>query len=376
MTRHIKLALLAVAVVALVTSAHAVGNYNTVNGDLIVGFSDETHNDVVYDLGPESAITNGETWKFGSTGLNIMGSSVLANTYWGVIGDTLSSNFVWLTTDGSFTPDTFSGHGEVNSINSATVQIYDNMSGTGVGNYCSISPSAPPVGNSWYLSTINLTPPTPYAAVYDDPNMFGAGSAPFYGVLGLNANPVQLGSFTLAANFVLTYNTNSTSSTPAAPVASFSGSPTNLFVSQSVVFTNTSANTFTNSIWSFGDGNMATNTTGANVTNKYNVAGTFTVSLAVSGTGGANLATSNNYVVVKPVPAIGNPMLLSGTGFVFSGTNGVAGAQYRIVSTNSLTVPLANWPTVFTGTFKPDGSYNYTNSPATNSARFFRLVSP
>jgi hypothetical protein len=373
MTRHIKLALLAVAVAAVVTSTKAA-NYT---GDLIIGFSDETHNDVVYDLGPESAITNGETWKLGSTGLNIMGNLVLANTYWGVIGDSSSSKFVWLTTDGSFIPDTFSSPGEVVSITLATQNIYNNMPGTGAGNYCSIPPSAPPTGNSWYLSTVEMppSPPTPYAGVYDDPNMFGAGSAPFYGVLGLNTDPVQLGSFTLAANFVLTYNTNSVASPPPSPVASFSGTPTNLFVGQSVTFINTSANTFTNSIWSFNDGNAATNTTGANVTNTYATAGIYTVNLTVAGLGGSDLATSNNYIVVKPKPVLGKPVL-TGTNFIFSGTNCVPGAQYRIVTSTNVALALASWTPVATNLFATDGSYNYTNSPATNQARFFRLVSP
>jgi PKD repeat protein len=271
----------------------------------------------------------------------------------------------------------------INNIENPTETIYQNSqnisgnSTVGAGYYFYIAPGNPDDSQwiSWNTETVNPVLTGAYALTYEDPNAFGATNGFFYGLQGYNTDPVQLGSFTLAANFVLTYNTNSASSTPPAPVASFSGTPTNLFVGQSVAFINTSANTFTNSIWSFGDGNAATNTTGANVTNTYATAGIFMVSLTVSGTGGSNLATSNNYIVVKPVPVVGKPGL-SGTNFVFSGTNGVPGAQYRIVSTNNLTVALSNWPTVFTGTFNPDGSYNYTNSPATNTARFFRLVSP
>ena len=36
----------------------------------------------------------------------------------------------------------------------------------------------------------------------------------------------------------------------------------------------------------------------------------------------------------------------------------------------------ASWTPLFTGVFAADGSYNYTNSSATNAAGFFRLVSP
>jgi hypothetical protein len=375
MTRQFKLALLATVVAAVVTSARAQASYNS---DLIVGFSDGTHNDVVYDLGPESTITNGETWKLGSTGLNIMGNMTLTITYWGVIGDNETTHSVWTTTDGSFTPRDVTGHGDlIDNIEDPTESIYANMSAAGVGNYFTIAPANAdnPQWPSWNEETVNPFLGESYGDAYEDPNALGATNDFFYGLQGYDTDPVLLGSFTLAANFVLTYNTNSVSSPPPSPVASFSGTPTNLFVTQSVAFTNTSANSFTNSVWSFGDGNMATNTTGANVTNTYATAGTYTVSLTVSGTGGSNMATSNNYVVVKPIPGIGKPVL-SLTNFIFSGTNGVPGVQYRIVSTNNLTVALSNWPTVFTGTFHSDGSYNYTNSPATNTARFFRLVSP
>lgn len=375
MIKRFKLVLMVVVVRAVVATAQAgVTPYPA--GDLLIGFTDGQHFDVVYDLGKASALTDGETWKFGSSGLNLTTNYNLSTVQWGVIGDNRPSGFVWTTTGGS-TPG--SVYSLVFGLDTVMRTIYETMNSPGgVGEYETFTPTDP---DGWNQETINGIGPNQYIDVYENPNVIGEVSASFYYLTDSeqtgngDTTPALLGTFTLASTGVVTYNTNTVVSTPA-PVASFSGSPTNLFVSQSVVFTNTSANTFTNSIWSFGDGNMATNTTGANVTNKYNVAGTFTVSLTVSGTGGANMATSNNYVVVKPVPAIGNPMLLFGTNFVFSGTNGVAGAQYRIVSTNNLTVPLSNWPTVFTGTFKPDGSYNYTNSPATNSARFFRLVSP
>jgi hypothetical protein len=79
--------------------------------------------------------------------------------------------------------------------------------------------------------------------------------------------------------------------------------------------------------------------------------------------------------VVKPVPVVGKPWL-SGTNFIFNGTNGVPGAQYRIVTSTNVAQALAGWTPVATNVFAADGSYNYTNSPATNTARFFRLVSP
>jgi hypothetical protein len=167
--------------------------------------------------------------------------------------------------------------------------------------------------------------------------------------------------------------------TPPAPQSSFSGTPTNIFVTQSVTFTNTSTGSFTNSDWSFGDGSVTTNS-GASVSNDvshaYNTPGTYTASLTVQGAGGSSLATSNNYIVVKPQTVLGKPVIAGGTNFVFSGTNGPAGAPYSILTSTNVAQLLANWTPLATNNFNSDGSYSYTNTAATNKASFFRLKSP
>ena len=131
------------------------------------------------------------------------------------------------------------------------------------------------------------------------------------------------GSYTVILSAIGLGTTNSLTNTAyivvsnPPPVAGFSGTPTNLFVTQAVVFTNTSTGSYTNSAWSFGDGNAATNTTGANVTNTYAAAGSYTVQLIVSGTGGANTNTQGGYLVVRPRPGLGRPVVAGGTNFVF-----------------------------------------------------------
>jgi PKD repeat protein len=163
--------------------------------------------------------------------------------------------------------------------------------------------------------------------------------------------------------------------TNAAPVAGFSGTPTNIFVTQSVVFTNTSTGSITNWAWYFGDGNSVTNTSSSNVTNIYATAGTYTVSLTVKGAGGSNTNTQANYIVVKPGPVFGKPVL-SGSGLILSGVNEPAGQQYRILTSTNVALPLTNWTPVLTNIFASDGSYGYTNLTATNKAAFFILASP
>jgi len=68
--------------------------------------------------------------------------------------------------------------------------------------------------------------------------------------------------------------------------------------------------------------------------------------------------------------------VLSGSNLVLSGAGGISGIQYHILSTTNLTLPLASWIPVWTNVFAPDGNYSYTNSPLTNAATFFRLVTP
>jgi hypothetical protein len=74
-------------------------------------------------------------------------------------------------------------------------------------------------------------------------------------------------------------------------------------------------------------------------------------------------------------PTIGG-VTVAGGKLVFSGANGTAGQQYRILTATSVAVPLAGWTPVWTNVFAADGSYSYTNTLGTNAAGFFLLVSP
>jgi autotransporter-associated beta strand protein len=160
-----------------------------------------------------------------------------------------------------------------------------------------------------------------------------------------------------------------------APVAGFSGTPTNLFVTQTVTFADASTGSITNWVWSFGDGQGVTNTTSASVPHAYAAAGSYTVSLVVNGAGGSGTNTLANYVVVKAKTALGG-VTLSGGKLVFSGTNGPAGAPYRIMTATNVALPLASWTPVWTNVFAADGSYSYTNTLGTSASSFFLLVSP
>lgn len=86
---------------------------------------------------------------------------------------------------------------------------------------------------------------------------------------------------------------------PAIPVAAFGGSPLSGYPPLSVDFTDLSSGLIDSWDWTFGDGNTST---AENPTNIYSAPGTYTVSLTVTGAGGADTETIINYVEVVPIP--------------------------------------------------------------------------
>jgi hypothetical protein len=74
--------------------------------------------------------------------------------------------------------------------------------------------------------------------------------------------------------------------------------------------------------------------------------------------------------VISSAANVGGNLTLSGTG-------GLAGATYYVVSTNNLTIPLASWPRIATNTFAAGGTF--TNTFAISSAaaqNFFTILAP
>jgi len=87
---------------------------------------------------------------------------------------------------------------------------------------------------------------------------------------------------------------------PPAPVANFSGSPTSGTAPLNVNFTDLSTGSITSWSWDFGD--LGTSTA-QNPSHSYAAAGTYTVSLTVTGPGGSDGETKTNYITVNPCVA-------------------------------------------------------------------------
>jgi alpha-galactosidase len=99
---------------------------------------------------------------------------------------------------------------------------------------------------------------------------------------------------------------------------------------------------------------------------------------------GINLAWNTNTlssgvlsVVASPTPS---PQIvttaMNGNDFVFSGTNGVAGWPYWVLTTTNITLPITNWSLVYTGAFDASGNFIYTNPAGSNAQLFYLLELP
>jgi hypothetical protein len=74
-----------------------------------------------------------------------------------------------------------------------------------------------------------------------------------------------------------------------------------------------------------------------------------------------------------PQPRIGG-FFFNGSSFVLSGSNGVAGWTYQLLTSTNLSQPLASWTIVSTNVFDAAGNFIVTNQPAADAPQRFYLL--
>ena len=116
----------------------------------------------------------------------------------------------------------------------------------------------------------------------------------------------------------------------------------------------------------------------ASYTNTTLSAGAHTISAEFRGD--ANYAPSTNSlsqtVNAATPPGIGG-IFVSGTNLVILGSNGTAGANYYVLNTTNLLLPMTNWSIISTSQFGAGGSVNFTSPLDPNSLQlFYRLRLP
>lgn len=125
--------------------------------------------------------------------------------------------------------------------------------------------------------------------------------------------------FTLLSAFLL-----ASTAAAQAPTAQFAGAPANGVAPHTVFFTDLSTGTVTSHSWSFGDGNTSTL---EDPTHVYAAAGSFTVTLTVTGPGGSDDETKVGYITVNAPPPVAD----------FTGTPLTGSAPLTVSFTNAST---------------------------------------
>jgi hypothetical protein len=213
-------ALIAHGLMAGVTAVQAQATYPT--GELIIGFTVGSGNDTVYDLGQVSSLANGETWNLGFL---LTGYGNFSSLSWGVIGSGQaigSPRTNWTSTAVGVVPPPITGSSKFNAMINCVTTIYNNnFTNAGAGNWGVVPATA---STSWNVETTpNATLSTDYINEYENPNVGGVNSLTLSQVINNGSTPTILGTFSLAANGVVTFSVP-TSSPPVINSATLSGS--------------------------------------------------------------------------------------------------------------------------------------------------------
>jgi PKD repeat protein len=145
----------------------------------------------------------------------------------------------------------------------------------------SISPAGTTTVISGGSQTYTITPSSGYQVSTVKVDGVSVGPVTSYTFSNVTAN------HTIAVSF----------KTASAPTANFSATPLTGTAPLTVAFTDTSTGTVTGYSWNFGDG--TTPSTAQSPSHQYSTAGSYTVSLTVTGPAGTNTKTQSNYITVN-----------------------------------------------------------------------------
>jgi autotransporter-associated beta strand protein len=228
--------------------------------------------------------------------------------------------------------------------------------------------------NTTWLSSTNA--PTTYGTLVNNGGMLAPGDAGTPGKTIITGNyavsnnaaklAIDLGGVTQASAFQ--------DATNKFDFVSISGAATlggNLNVRLLNNFVPATNNSFTILTASGGVSGAFTNVTGNRVPLVNYSGGSFLV---------VTTATSlilTNFQIAPTNPPTITGISLTATNLIITGTNGVAGASYLVLTTTNLVLPVASWNIIATQQFQSGGAVNFTNPLNPNSPQlFYRLRLP
>jgi autotransporter-associated beta strand protein len=86
-----------------------------------------------------------------------------------------------------------------------------------------------------------------------------------------------------------------------------------------------------------------------------------------------SLNTSGTLSVVVMTKPFITSAVISGNGFAFTGTGGVANANFYLLGSTNLSTPVTNWTRLLTNQSDNNGNFNFTNAINTNAQTFYLL---
>jgi PKD repeat protein len=200
-------------------------------------------------------------------------------------------------------------------------------------------------GSVWQLAGIHYAVDGPFSNAVDDTEFDAAllDRGGLYQANGTNwvfipniAQDQPSGFYsTRVSSHVAWINSVISSNSPVAPAASFNATPTSGLWPLTVTFTDTSTGTLTNRFWDFGDGTTI-NTLSNILTHTYTLAGTYTVTLIVSGPAGDSTNTQANLVVALNPPQLSVQPSRIDFGLMVSGQS--SNQQFLVINTGDETL--------------------------------------
>jgi fibronectin-binding autotransporter adhesin len=97
---------------------------------------------------------------------------------------------------------------------------------------------------------------------------------------------------------------------------------------------------------------------------------------------GINLAWNTNNMAVGILDVVASPTpspkvvtaTMNGNSFIFSGSNGVPGWPYWVLTSTNLSLPVTNWTLTSTGAFDANGNFILTNPVSAGAPQNFYLL--
>jgi PKD repeat protein len=162
-------------------------------------------------------------------------------------------------------------------------------------------------------------------------------------------------------------------------VQPFTANPTKGVLPLTVQFSSTNADSDGSAIvgwtWSFGDGNTSA---AQNPTNIYITAGPFSPGLIVTNSLGLTLSVPGPAISASGLLGFAS-VSLSGTNLTISGSNGISGLPYTVMTSTNLNLPLSQWTPLVTNAWISNGPFSLTLTNVLNPSvpsRFYLLEAP